>query len=147
MTYLIKLLALPLLAGLSITACAATKLKVSQVAPWTERQFIAMLPQPFNRVDITIISDDAGRVTEFRIVTEAGEVKLPDDQLKQLSAVSEPSVTYDPAEGSMLKHFSVHVEFGSFYYSERFNESFQNIAGWKVNHSMHIRDFEITNYR
>lgn len=145
-----KLLIVPLLLALSMAACASTKFDFGQLAPWTERQFVTNLPEPFLRMTVSISSDNEGNVEDFRMVTAAGEARLPSDALKLLSKVSTPEVTYeepDEAGGKNLRGFSVHVEFGDFQYSERFKDSFQRIARWKVDQNMQIRDFEIIDYQ
>lgn len=144
----IMLLLVPLLLTFAPLATASMpRIDVSELAPWHERRYSTALPQPFAHAIIIIKSDERGNVTEFSISTALGAAHLPTPLLRQLSKIVQPEITYKGVQGESLKSFSIHLEFGEFYYSDRFNDSFQSIAGWSIDHMMQINDFAFTDSR
>lgn len=144
------LILVPILALLPITGCATEAIPFGHTAPWEERQYKTTLPAPFGVVQITIEADSFGETTSFFIKTDAGEVALPKDMLEQISDVSAPQVTYGEAgkaTPAKIDTFAVHIEFGELVYSEKYLESFKKIAGWNVDESMTIRDFEVVEFQ
>lgn len=135
---------------LAMTACATEAIRIGQVVPWEERQLKTTIPAPFGVVKISIATDKSGKTTAFDIKTDAGQLALPEDILAQLSDVSEPQVTYkkdEKEDSSEIGTFSVHVEFGELVYSEKYQESFKKIAGWSMDKSMTLKDFEVVNFQ
>lgn len=140
----------PLLALLPITGCATEVIPFGHEASWQERQYRTTLPAPFGGVQITIAADNSGKTTSVRIHTDVGEVALPVGVLEQLTNVSEPQITYGEvgkATPEKISAFAVHVEFGELVYSEKYKESFRSIAGWRVDESMTIQNFEVVNFQ
>lgn len=144
------LLVVPLLALLPIAGCATEAIPFGHEASWQERQYRTTLPAPFGGVQITIAADSSGKTTSVRIHTDVGEVALPVGVLEQLTNVSEPQVTYGEvgkAAPAKIGAFAVHVEFGELVYSAKYKESFRSIAGWRVDESMTVQDFEVVNFQ
>ena len=144
------LLIAPLMALLTMSACASMPVTFGHSAPWEHRQFTTTLPAPFGVVQISIATDDVGNTTAFRIKTDVGVLALPDEILKQLPKVSEPQITFGKAKESKpakIRKFSVHMEIGEMIYSEKYQSSHKNIAGWDVDESMTLRDFEVVDFR
>lgn len=135
---------------LPLSGCATEAIPFGHEAPWEERQYKTTLAAPFGAVRIIIAADGSGKTTTFHLRTDVGEVALPKEVLDQLSDVSAPQVTYGEVGKSMpakIDTFSVHMEFGELMYSEKYNESFKKIAGWRVDESMTIRGFEVVEFR
>lgn len=117
----------PLLALLPITGCATEVIPFGHEASWQERQYRTTLPAPFGGVQITIAADNSGKTTLVRIHTDVGEV--------------------GKATPAKISAFAVHVEFGELVYSEKYKESFRSIAGWRVDESMTVQNFEVVNFQ
>ncbi len=144
------LLIAPMLALMTMSACASMPVTFGHSAPWEHRQFTTTVPAPFGLVQISIATDDAGNTTAFRIKTDTGELALPVEILKQLPKVSEPQITFGNGKKSKpakIQKFSLYMEIGEMVYSEKYQSSHKNIAGWDVDESMTLRDFEVIDFQ
>ncbi len=145
-----RFLIAPLLALLPLAGCATEAIQVGHVAAWEERLLRTTLPPPFGIVRISITTGSAGETTALHIQTDAGEVKLPESFLAQLTDVSEPQITYKKdgiSQPLAIDELSIHVEFGALIYSEKYQDSFRKIAGWKIDKSMAIHGFEVVEFQ